>query len=276
MDPMTAPIWLAGLACAMAATGLASGLLAGMLGVGGGIVIVPVLFSVFPLFGVAESVQMKLAVATSLATIIPTSIQSARKHFAKGTMDVALLRSLMPSIIAGVALGTVLGILVQGGVHTAIFAVIALAVAVNMGFTGVDWRLHDSFPSGQRRHAIGGFIGAVSAMMGSGGGTVGVPVLSSFGAPIRSAVATASAFGIMISIPATLGFLYGGWGNPALPPFSLGYVNLVGFMLIVPASLIAAPWGVKLAHSIPPLLLKRCFAVFLGLTVLRMVWSLAT
>ncbi len=268
------PLWLAGLAAAMAATGLFSGLLAGLLGVGGGIVIVPVLFSVFPLFGIPEAVQMKLAVGTSLATIIPTSIQSSRKHFAKGTMDVALLKSLLPSIAAGVALGTLLGIVVKGGAHTAVFAVIAALVALNMGFTGVDWKLRDSFPIGKRRHALGTFIGGISAMMGIGGGTVGVPILSMFGAPIRSAVATASAFGVIISIPATLGFIYGGWGNPLLPPYSLGYVNLVGFALIVPASLLAAPWGVTLAHSIPPLLLKRCFAVFLGLTVLRMFWSL--
>lgn len=270
------PLWLAGLAAAMAATGLFSGLLAGLLGVGGGIVIVPVLFSIFPLFGIPEEVQMKLAVGTSLATIIPTSIQSARKHFAKGTMDVPLLRSLVPSIAAGVLIGTLLGIVVQGGAHTAVFAVIALLVAVNMGFTGVDWKLRESFPTGKRRHAIGTFIGGISAMMGIGGGTVGVPILSMFGAPIRSAVATASAFGVIISIPATIGFIYGGWGNALLPPLSLGYVNLIGFALIVPASLIAAPWGVHLAHSIPPLLLKRCFAVFLGLTVVRMFWSLVT
>lgn len=273
---MLDPLWLAGLAAAMAATGLFSGLLAGLLGVGGGIVIVPVLFSVFPLFGIAEAVQMKLAVGTSLATIIPTSIQSARKHFAKGTMDVALLRSLLPSIAVGVLAGTLLGIVVRGGAHTAVFAVIAALVALNMGFTGVAWRLRDRFPGGAARHGLGGFIGGISAMMGIGGGTVGVPILSMFGAPIRGAVATASAFGVIISIPATLGFIYGGWGNPLLPPASLGFVNLIGFALIVPASLVAAPWGVQLAHSIPPLALKRCFAVFLGLTVLRMFWGLVS
>jgi uncharacterized membrane protein YfcA len=276
MEYMQDPLWLAGLAAAMAATGLASGLLAGLLGVGGGIVIVPVLFSVFPLFGIPEAVQMKIAVGTSLATIIPTSIQSARKHFAKGTMDVKLLRSLVPSICAGVLLGTLLGVVVAGSAHTAVFAVIAALVAVNMGFTGVEWRLRERFPLGWPRHAIGTFIGGVSAMMGIGGGTVGVPILSMFGAPIRSAVATASAFGVIISIPAAIGFVYGGWGNPLLPPLSLGYVNLIGFALIVPASLLAAPWGVKLAHSIQPLLLKRLFALFLALTVARMFWSLAT
>jgi len=274
MEHMTDPTWLAGLAVAMAITGLFSGTLAGLLGVGGGIVIVPVLFNVFPLFGIPEAVQMKLAVGTSLATIIPTSIQSARKHFAKGTMDVPLLKSLAPSIGVGVLFGTVLAIWLKGEALTLVFAVIAILVAINMGFTGVAWKLRDSFPTGLLRQALGGFIGTVSAMMGIGGGTVGVPILSMFGAPIRSAVATASVFGIIISIPATIGFIYGGWGDPLLPPLSLGYVNLIGFALIVPTSMIAAPWGVHLAHTIPPLLLKRAFAAFLFLTALRMFYSL--
>jgi uncharacterized membrane protein YfcA len=276
MEFMQDPLWLVGLAAAMAATGLVSGTLAGLLGVGGGIVIVPVLFNVLPLFGIPEAVQMKLAIGTSLATIIPTSIQSARKHFAKGTMDVALLRSLAPSIGAGVLLGTVLAIWLKGDALTLVFAVVAVAVAVNMATTGADWRLRESFPTGAPRHGIGGFIGTVSAMMGIGGGTVGVPILSAFGAPMRAAVATASAFGIIIAVPATIGFVWAGWGNALLPPFSVGYVNLIGFALIVPTSMLAAPWGVKLAHSIPPLLLKRLFAVFLAVTSARMIWSLAS
>ena len=276
MEFMQDPLWLAGLAVAMAATGLVSGTLAGLLGVGGGIVIVPVLFNVLPLFGIPEAVQMKLAVGTSLATIIPTSIQSARKHFAKGTMDVALLRSLAPSIAAGVLLGTVLAIWLKGETLTLVFAVVAVVVALNMAATGTEWRLRESFPTGAPRHGIGGFIGTVSAMMGIGGGTVGVPILSAFGAPMRSAVATASAFGIVIAVPATMGFIWAGWGSALLPPFSVGYVNLIGFALIVPTSMLAAPWGVKLAHSIPPLLLKRLFAAFLAVTSARMIWSLAS
>ncbi|PWS35864.1 hypothetical protein DFH01_20055 [Falsiroseomonas bella] len=268
------PLWLAGLALAMAATGLVSGTLAGLLGVGGGIVIVPVLFNVLPFFGIPEAVQMKLAIGTSLATIIPTSIQSARKHFAKGTMDVALLRSLAPSIAVGVALGTVLAIWLRGDALSAVFATVAVLVAVNMATTGAEWRLRESFPAGAPRHGIGGFIGTVSAMMGIGGGTVGVPILSAFGAPMRAAVATASAFGIIIAVPATLGFVWAGWGNPLLPPLSLGYVNLIGVALIVPTSMLAAPWGVKLAHTIPPVLLKRLFALFLAVTSARMIWGL--
>jgi uncharacterized membrane protein YfcA len=276
MDHLTDPFWLLGLAAAMAATGLVSGTLAGLLGVGGGIVIVPLLFNVFPLFGIPEAIQMKVAVATSLATIIPTSIQSARRHHATGTMDVALLRSIWPAMLAGVALGTFIGVFVKGEGLTAVFAMVALLVALNMGFTGVDFKITDSVPDGPPRAALGIGIGSVSAMMGIGGGTLGVPLLSMFGYPIRRAVATASAFGLIISIPATIGFVLGGWNDARVPPFSLGYVSLVGFALIAPSSILATPWGVKLAHSVPPLWLKRAFAVFLAATSLRMFWSLFT
>ncbi|WP_244458558.1 sulfite exporter TauE/SafE family protein [Roseomonas fluvialis] len=276
MDHLTDPFWLLALAAAMAVTGLVSGTLAGLLGVGGGIVIVPLLFNVFPLFGIPESIQMKVAVATSLATIIPTSIQSARKHYATGTMDVALLKSIWPAMLAGVAFGTFIGVYVKGEGLTAVFAMVSLLVALNMGFTGVDFKITDSVPSGPPRAALGMGIGSVSAMMGIGGGTLGVPLLSMFGYPIRQAVATASAFGLIISVPATIGFVLGGWNDARLPPFSLGYVSLIGFALIAPSSILATPWGVKLAHTIPPLWLKRAFAVFLAATSLRMFWSLFT
>jgi len=276
MQHLSDPMWLAALAVAMALTGIVSGTLAGLLGVGGGIVIVPVLFNVLPLFGIPEAVQMKLAVGTSLATIIPTSIVSARKHYAKGAIDTSLLRAIWPSMIIGVALGTVAAIWLHGSALSAVFAVIALLVALNMGFTGVDFKIREQTPRGPGLWGIGGFIGAVSAMMGIGGGTVGVPILSMFGTPIRSAVATASVFGLIISIPATIGFIYGGWGVHDLPPYSLGYVNLIGFALIVPSSILATPWGVHLAHTIPPLMLKRAFAVFLAITAARMIYALVT
>ena len=165
-------LWLAGLALAMAATGTISGTLAGLLGVGGGIVIVPVLFNVFPLFGIPEAVQMKLAVGTSLATIVPTSIVSARKHRAKGAMDMDLLRSIgrrwRPAWCSAPARGAV-----RGEGLTAVFGLVALLVALNMGFTGVDFRLTDRVPEGPPRTAMGLGIGSVSAMMGIGGGSSG-------------------------------------------------------------------------------------------------------
>ncbi len=268
--------WLIALAAAMAATGLVSGTLAGLLGVGGGIVIVPLLFNVFPLFGIPEAIQMKLAVGTSLATIIPTSIVSARKHRATGAVDEALLRSIWLPMMLGVALGTALAIQLRGEGLTAVFGMVALLVALNMGFTGIDFRVADKLPHGPPRAALGIGMGSVSAMMGIGGGTLGVPILSMFGYPIRSAVATSSVFGLIISIPATIGFIWGGWSDPNLPPFSLGYVSLLGFALIAPTSIIATPWGVKLAHSIRPIWLKRAFAIFLAATSLRMFYSLFT
>lgn len=266
--------WLGLLALAMGATGLFSGLLAGLFGVGGGIVIVPVLFYVLPLFDVPLATQMKVAVATSLATIIPTSIVSARKHWAKGAIDMPLLKSLTPSMFVGVILGTYLAATLKGPGMTFVFACVALLVAANMGLTGVSFKLRDSMPGGWARQAIGAVIGTISAIMGIGGGTVGVPVLSMFGTPIRSAVATASTFGIIISIPATLGLILAGIGAEGRPPYSLGWVNLVGFALIVPGSIIATPWGVALAHSIKPELLKKAFAIFLAITSLRMFYSL--
>lgn len=268
--------WLVALAAAMVATGVVSGTLAGLLGVGGGIVIVPLLFNVFPLFDIPDSIQMKLAVGTSLATIIPTSIVSARKHRATGAMDETLLRSIWLPMMLGVAIGTALAVHVRGEGLTAVFAVVALLVALNMGFTGVDFRVAEKVPEGPPRAALGMGIGSVSAMMGIGGGTLGVPILSMFGHPIRAAVATSSVFGLIISVPATIGFVWGGWNDPLLPPYSLGYVSLIGFALIVPSSIIATPWGVKLAHTIKPLWLKRAFALFLAVTSLRMFYSLFT
>ncbi|WP_424812151.1 sulfite exporter TauE/SafE family protein [Roseococcus sp. YIM B11640] len=267
-------LWLAGLAAAMGATGLLSGLLAGLFGVGGGIVIVPVLFYILPLFDVPTATQMKVAVATSLATIIPTSIVSARKHWAKGAIDMPLLKSLALPIFVGVLIGTALAVVLKGPGLTLVFATVALLVAINMGFTDVAFRIRDSMPFGILRQVIGIAIGAISAMMGIGGGTVGVPVLGMFGTPIRSAVATSSAFGIIISIPATIGLILMGIGADGRPPYSLGWVNLIGFALIVPGSILATPWGVSLAHSISPTLLKRAFAVFLAFTSLRMFYSL--
>jgi uncharacterized membrane protein YfcA len=266
------PLWLAALAAAMAVTGLLAGLLAGLFGVGGGIVIVPVLSYVLPPLGIDPAIQQKLAVSTSLATIIPTSIVSARKHFAKGAIDVRLLWSLAPSLFAGTLVGAALIFVLRGEALTLVFALVALLVAINLGVTGIDWRLRDRFPEGAVRHAIGAVMGAVSAVMGIGGGTVGVPTMSMFGMPIRNAVATASAFGVVISIPATVIAIGGGWGDPRMPPYSLGYVNLIGFALIASGSILAAPWGAHLAHTIPPLLLKRLFAFFLMLTSARMFW----
>jgi uncharacterized membrane protein YfcA len=269
MEHPTSLLSLFALAAGMAATGLFSGVLAGLLGVGGGIVIVPVLFNILPIFGVPEAVQMKIAVATSLATIIPTSIISARKHFAKGTMDMALLRSLAPAMFVGALAGTVLAVVLKGPVLSGIFAAVALLVAINMGFAGLEWRLRQTMPPGLARIGIGAGIGGFSAVMGIGGGTFGVPLMTLYGSPIHRAVGTASGLGVIIAVPAILGF----FALPVAdaPPYTIGAVNLPAFAAVILTTYMTTPWGAALAHRMNPAPLKRAFAAFLILVALNML-----
>jgi len=258
------------LASLLLAAGAVAGVTAGLLGVGGGIVLVPVLWNLFTGLGVDESIRMHIAVGTSLATIIATSFSSVRAHHRRGAVDFALLRSWGPWIFAGVIAGTALAGYVKGPVLTLIFASVALVVAIYMGFGRPDWRLADHVPEGAPKALIASVIGTVSAMMGIGGGTLGVPILSLCGYPIHRAVGTAAAIGFIIGIPGAVGFMISGWGVPNLPPLSLGYVNLLGFALIFPTSTLLAPYGARLAHGLNTRQLKRVFAVFLGFTALRM------
>lgn len=262
-------------AAALLATGCVSGFLAGLLGVGGGIVVVPVLYMLFPALGVDEAVRMHVAVATSLAAIIPTAYTSARSHHKKGGLDPALLRSIGPAVFAGVLLGSLIGGKASGQVLVFVFAVIAALVSLYMAFKRDSWIVAEGLPaSALIRLPIGLFIGVFSVLMGIGGGTLSVPMFSLFGVPIRRAVGTASAIGLIIGIPGAISFALAGLGQPNLPPFSLGYVNLVGLALIVPATILMAPVGVRVAHSIDPVLLRRSFAVFLCLTSIRMFVNL--
>ena len=268
--------WLAALSVALLATGVVAGILAGLLGVGGGIVIVPVLYHLFSLLDIDPSVRMHMAVGTSLATIIPTSIVSARAHHRRGAVDIELLKSWGPAVLVGVLIGTTIGGFVKGQVLTGVFAVVALAVAANMAFRPEGSTVGDHLPGGPWQHAIGVVIGVFSAMMGIGGGTLSVPILGAFSYPIRRAVGTASAIGLIIAVPGAAGFMFAGLDVPARPPASLGYVNLIGFALIVPATVLAAPFGARIAHAINPGMLRKAFALFLFLTSLRMIYGLVS
>jgi uncharacterized protein len=274
VDIMTILIWGA----AMLGTGILAGLAAGLLGVGGGIVVVPVLFQILSIMEVDPAVRMHVAVGTSLAIIIPTSIMSARAHFGRGSVDVDLLKSWGPWLLVGVIVGSIVAGFVSGWVLTAVFAVVAILVAINMAVRGEGKEpiFKGGLPTGLGRAGIGGTIGTISTMMGIGGGTLSVPTLSAFGYPIRKAVGTAAAIGSIIAIPGTIGFIVGGWNAAGLPPLSVGYVNLLGFALIFPTTMVVAPWGAKIAHTISPAALRWAFAVFLGITSVRMFYDLAT
>ena len=268
------PAFLVAFAAVLLGTGLVAGVLAGLLGVGGGIVIVPVLFNLFPLLGIDEGVRMHLAVGTSLATIIPTSIMSMRAHHKRGGVDWDLLKSWAVAIAVGVIVGTIVGARAKGWVLTAVFGTVAIVVSINMAFRKEGMTVSDHLPTGLAKQAIAAVIGLFSVMMGIGGGTLTVPILSAFNYPIRRAVGTASAIGLIIAVPGTIGFIASGIGEAGLPPFSLGYANIVGFALIVPATMVSAPWGAKIAHAIKPEWLRKAFALFLFVTAARMFWSL--
>ena len=262
------------LAIALFGTGIIAGILSGLLGVGGGIVIVPVLFHIFTMLDIDTSIRMHLAVGTSLATIIFTSIRSVRSHHKRGAVDVPLLRSWWLPVLLGVAAGTLIAGIVDGPVLTAVFAIVAMIVALHMAFGREEWHLGDALPTGIGRYLIASLIGGFSVLMGLGGGTLGVPIMRLFNYPIHNAVATASGLGVLIAIPGAIGFMIAGWQADNLPPWSLGYVNLIGFALIVPATVISAPWGVRLAHAISRRALQYAFALFLALTSCRMLLNL--
>ena len=262
---------LAPLALAMLLTGAVGGILAGLLGVGGGIVIVPVLDTALGMQGVDPAIRMHVAVATSLATIIPTSISSSRAHRAKGAVDLPLVKFWGPYIFCGALVGSLLAAEVDSTALAMVFGLVALLVALKMMFVKADFHLTRQVPRG----AVGPLsplcIGSLSSMMGIGGGTLSVPVMTLMNQPIHKAVGTAAVFGFLISLPGALGFVVTGWGDARLPPGSLGYVNLIGFALISPVTVMTAPLGAKLAHRLSTRQLSLAFGAFLLIVSVRML-----
>ncbi len=270
LDPASVALWIGALAAASAVAGFA----AGLLGVGGGIVTVPVMFQMFTFMGLPPSLAMQMAVGTSLMTIIPTGFMSARSHSKRGAVDWKLIRSWGPLAFAGVLVAVVIARYVDGKVLSGVFAVIALIVALDMFLRRNGGQVTDGFPNAVVKHVIGFFIGGFSTLMGIGGGTLSVPILTAVGYQIRNAVGTASALGPIIAIPGAIGFVVNGLDVAGRPPFSIGYVNLVAFALLLPAGLLLPSVGAKVAHMIPQRSLKLLFATFLFLTAVRMGWGI--
>jgi len=259
---------------AMLFAGVVGGIMAGLLGVGGGIVIVPVLYHFLTTMGVDESLRMQVAVATSLTTIIATAISSTRSHYKKGSVDTALLKHWGPAIIVGVILGTTIGGLADGRVLTIVFAVVALIVAGNMILVKDRETNEAKNPTKSVWAVLGVIAGSLSAMMGIGGGTICVPVLNFLGYDIRRAVGTSAAIGLIIALPGTIGYAMSGIGVDGRPPFSLGYVNILAAALLIPMTVLCAPIGARIAHTIPRRALRMCFGLFLAITSARMFYDL--
>jgi uncharacterized membrane protein YfcA len=261
------------LAATLSAAGILAGVLAGLLGVGGGIVLVPVLELAFATAGVPADLRMHLAVGTSLASIVPTALSSARAHAARGAIDSRLARRWSPAIAAGATLGAIIAAGVRGAVLSAVFGVVALAAGLRMiagQGSGGDGR--DRQPAAGKWLPLPVAIGTVSAMMGIGGGTLSVPVMTALGLPVHRAVGTSSWFGLWIAVPAAAGFAWLGRGVAGLPAFSAGYVNLMALVVLLPATVLAAPLGVRLAHRLSRRRLSAIFGAFLLLTSARMLY----
>ena len=267
--PEFSAIWP--MALMLMAIGGFAGVLAGLLGVGGGIVLVPAFFYAFASLGYEGPQLMQVCLATSLATIIVTSIRSVLSHNKKGAVDWEILKTWAP----GIAIGAILGMMVASSLRSTtlqgIFGCLAIVIGLYMGFGRSEWRLGQAMPKGILRAVLSPVVGFLSVLMGIGGGSFGVPLMSLYNTPIHRAVATAAGFGVIIAVPSVAGFLLVEIDPATRPPFTVGAVNVPAFLLVIAMTLTTAPLGVKLAHAMDPKPLKRVFAVFLTLVAVNML-----
>ncbi len=255
--------------------GAVAGFLAGLLGVGGGIVLVPGLYYIFgslqSQFGFDPAYLMHMSVATSLAIIVPTGSSSAFAHHKKGGVDFDLVKAIGGGIVIGVIVATWIAKGLDVQTMRMIFATALMIMACIMILGRSRFQAEDGEPPKQPKTSIAGFvIGTISTMIGIGGATLSVPYMSMHGIKMHRAVGTASALGLVISIPATIGFMIIGWSLDNLPPFSLGYVNALAWICIIPVSVMIAPLGAKAAHKISVRRLKITFAIFMIVVALNM------
>ena len=250
--------------------GAFAGVLAGLLGVGGGIVLVPAFFYAFQTLGYDGPQLMQICLATSLATIIVTSVRSVLSHNKKGAVDWQILRSWAPGIVVGAVIGMAVVAQLRSNTLQMIFGGLALIVGLYMGLGRAGWRLGQAMPTGGMRAVLSPGVGFLSVLMGIGGGSFGVPLMSLYNTPIHRAVATAAGFGVLIAVPAVIGFVFVNI-EQAAPPWTIGAVNLIAFGIIIAMTLITTPWGVRLAHAMDAKPLKRVFGVFLIFVALNML-----
>ncbi len=270
------------LALMLVAVGALSGFFAGIFGIGGGAILVPVFYECFRLAGVPLEVRMPLCIGTSLAIIIPTSISSFRAHYARGAVDLNILRYWWLPVVLGVVAGSVTARYAPERLFKIVFVCVAWSAATRLLLARDHWKFGDDIPTGPLMRLYGFFIGLLSTLMGVGGGLFANLLMTFYGRPIHQAVATSSALAVLISIPGALGYVYAGWPAAArFPdvaalqlPFSLGYVSLIGALLVMPTSLLTAPLGVRAAHALSKRKLEIAFGCYLFIVGGRFVISL--
>ena len=265
-------VWLA---LAVIAAGILTGLLAGVFGIGGGAVIVPVLFELFRLFGVPDAVRMQLCIGTSLAIILPTAWRSYRAHQARGMVIPEVLRVWALPVVVGVLLGSIIAAFAPAALFKVAFVILGSLIAGKLLFGRDSWRFADELPGRPAMIFYGFAIGLGSSLMGISRGSLATMVLTLYGKPIHNAVATSAGIGVPISIAGALGYAAAGLPHQALlPPLSIGFVSAIGVAAIAPLSSWVAPLGARLAHALPKRWLEIAFGLFVLLAALRFLMSL--
>jgi uncharacterized protein len=263
------------LAAAIAVGGVLAGVLAGLFGVGGGIVAVPVLYEVFRILGVPDQVHMQLCIGTSLAIMAPTNIRSYLAHRATGAVLADVVRQWTPAVILGIAIGSLVATVAPSAVFKIAFIVIAAIIAGKLLFARQHWRLGDDLPKHPLARLYGLAIGLMASLTGVSGGSLCTMVLTLYGRSIHQAVATSAGIVVPITLAGTVGYIVAGLPHQGLlPPLSIGFVSLIGFALMAPVSSLAAPYGARLAHRLPKRALEVAFGLFLLAASLRFVASL--
>ena len=254
--------------------GALAGVMAGLLGIGGGALIVPVLVIVFEDQGVNPQIIMQLAIGTSMATIVFTAISSAGAYHRRGTLDWTIFRRIAPAIVIGTLLGAAIADQLTSRALQWMFVVFMFAIAAQFARGTTATRAHTRLPGLFGMNLAGTLIGIASALFGIGGGSLSVPFMTWCSVPVKRAIGTSAAIGLPIAVSGAIGYIVAGWNEPNLPPWSVGYVVLPAFTGIVVASTAAAPLGARLAHRLSEAMLRRIFALFVALLGLRMLWGL--
>jgi uncharacterized protein len=270
------------LALLLVAVGALSGFLAGVFGIGGGAILVPVFYECFRLAGVPQDVRMPLCIGTSLAIIIPTSLRSWRAHYVRGAVDTQILRTWWLPVLIGVIAGSITARYAPERLFRIVFVMVVWSAAARLLLARATWKLGDDLPRGPLMRFYGFLVGILSTLMGIGGGLFSNLLMTFYGRPIHQAVATSSALAVLISIPGALGYVFAGWPAAARHPeivalqlpFALGYVSLIGALLVMPTSLLTAPLGVRAAHAMSKRTLEMAFGTYLLVVGGRFVISL--
>ena len=255
--------------------GVFAGVLAGLFGIGGGGIIVPVLYEVFRALDVPEQVRMQLCIGTSLAIIVPTTVRSYLAHRARGAVIPDIVRKWTAPAIAGVGVGAVAAAVAPGAVFKIAFVVFTFLSSIKLLFGPAEWKVADELPGRGPMLAYGFLVGLCSSLVGVSGGTVSNMVLTLYGKTMHQAVATSAGVGVPITIVGTIGYVIAGVPHQTmLPPLSLGFVSLLGLLLMAPVSSFVAPYGARLAHWLPKRRLEIALGIFLLLVSVRFILSL--